>query len=204
MRVLIVAADLFTRAGLAARLFGQSDIVAEEAAPDTDLVAMAEAYDPDVIMWDLGADAVGAVAALSTIQDLDAPVVVLGNDEATAAAAVAAGIRGVLLRDTDGPALLTALQAVAHELVVIDPSFTPDVVPARSGDRDAHADDLTPREREVLQLLAEGLPNKQIAQRLRISEHTVKFHVNTIFSKLGAHSRTEAVTRAARFGLIVL
>lgn len=204
MRVLIVAADLFTRARLAALLSGQQDVSVAEAAPDADLIAMAEAYDPDVIMWDLGADAVGAVAALPTIQALDAPVVVLGNDEVVAAAAVAAGVRGVLLRETDGPALLTALQAVAHELVVIDPSFTRDVVPARGGERDAPGDDLTPREREVLQLLAEGLPNKQIARRLGVSEHTVKFHVNTIFSKLGAHSRTEAVTRAARRGLIVL
>ena len=65
-------------------------------------------------------------------------------------------------------------------------------------------EDLTPRELEVLQLLAEGLSNKEIARRLGTSEHTVKFHVNAILGKLGAHSRTEAVTRAARLGLIIL
>jgi len=65
-------------------------------------------------------------------------------------------------------------------------------------------EELTPRERHVLQLLAEGLPNKAIADRLGISEHTVKFHVSAIMSKLGAQSRTEAVTRAARLGLIIL
>lgn len=204
MRVLIVAADLSARAGLAALLSGQQDITVEEAALDADLSALADVHDPDVIVWDLGGDAARATGHLSTIQDLDAPVIVLDNDDAIAAEAVAAGARGALLRETDGPALLTALRAVAQELVVIDPSFAPAVVSARSGGRDAPADDLTPREREVLQLLAEGLPNKQIAQRLRISEHTVKFHVNTIFSKVGAHSRTEAVTRAARLGLIVL
>jgi len=65
-------------------------------------------------------------------------------------------------------------------------------------------DTLTPRESEVLHLIAEGLPNKQIAQKLSISEHTVKFHVNAILTKLGAQSRTEAVVRATRAGLIAL
>ena len=64
--------------------------------------------------------------------------------------------------------------------------------------------DLTPRELEVLALVADGLPNKAIAGRLGISDHTVKFHVNAILSKLGAQSRTEAVTRAMRMGLITL
>lgn len=66
------------------------------------------------------------------------------------------------------------------------------------------AEELTPRELQVLQLVAEGLPNKAIAQRLHISEHTVKFHVAAILSKLDAHTRTEAVTRAVRQGLIIL
>ncbi len=69
---------------------------------------------------------------------------------------------------------------------------------------DAPAEALTPREREVLQLLAEGLANRAIAQRLAISEHTVKFHVNAILGKLNAQSRTEAVVRAARLGLLIL
>ena len=73
---------------------------------------------------------------------------------------------------------------------------------AASPPRPARA--LTPREREVLQLLAEGLANKAIAQRLAISEHTVKFHVNAIMSKLGAQSRTAAVVQATRLGLIML
>jgi two-component system nitrate/nitrite response regulator NarL len=68
----------------------------------------------------------------------------------------------------------------------------------------APTEELTAREREVLQLLAEGLPNKAIAARLTISEHTVKFHVNAILTKLGVQSRTEAVVRAVRLGLIML
>ena len=63
---------------------------------------------------------------------------------------------------------------------------------------------LTPRESEVLQLLAEGLPNKAIAERLGISDHTAKFHVNAILGKLGASTRTEALAQAARLGLVLL
>jgi DNA-binding NarL/FixJ family response regulator len=76
--------------------------------------------------------------------------------------------------------------------------------PAASAEAPGLAEELTPREREVLQLLAEGLANKAIAQQLTISEHTVKFHVNAIMSKLGAQSRTAAVVRATRLGLVVL
>ena len=71
-------------------------------------------------------------------------------------------------------------------------------------DRSFLLEDLTSRELDVLSLLAEGLTNKAIAQRLRISEYTVKFHVNTIFRKLGVQNRTEAAVRAARLGLITL
>lgn len=66
------------------------------------------------------------------------------------------------------------------------------------------AEPLTPRELEVLQLLAQGLPNKAIAERLGVSSHTVKFHVNAILSKLGARSRTEAVVLATQMGLTVI
>jgi DNA-binding NarL/FixJ family response regulator len=75
---------------------------------------------------------------------------------------------------------------------------------AKEQDRPFLLEELTPRERDVLSLLSEGLTNKAIAQHLGISEYTVKFHVNTIFRKLGAQSRTEAAVRAARLGLITL
>ena len=87
---------------------------------------------------------------------------------------------------------------------MIDPAFPASVLPTRSELSSSPTEELTPREMEVLQLVAEGLPNKQIATRLGISDHTVKFHVDAILGKLGAHSRTEAVTRAARLGLLVL
>lgn len=118
---------------------------------------------------------------------------------------------GVLRRDATPEEIVAALTAVAGGLVILDRQFAHDLLapaersPAPAADRLSVADEtLTARELDVLQLLAEGLPNKIIAQRLRISEHTAKFHVSSIMMKLGAASRTEAVTVAARRGLLIL
>jgi DNA-binding NarL/FixJ family response regulator len=85
---------------------------------------------------------------------------------------------------------------------VFDPVLLRSLLSARAAPPEALA--LTPREAEVLSLMAEGLSNKLIADRLRISEHTAKFHVNAILNKLGAETRTEAVVLAARRGLLML
>ncbi len=205
MRVLVISDDVPARVELAAQLSGQPGLTGvEQAGPEADLISAARAYGPDVIVWDLGEKAGDVAHDLSTILDLDTPVIVLTDDGARVAEAAEAGARGILSRDTDAAPLLAVVQAAGQRLVVIDPAFVPAVVPAYGEAPDIPADDLTAREMEVLQLLAEGLPNKQIAQRLGISEHTVKFHVDSILRKLGAHSRTEAVTRAARSGLIIL
>lgn len=118
---------------------------------------------------------------------------------------------GVLRRDASAEEIVAAITAVAGGLIALDRRLMGDFlapaerVLAPAADRLAIADEtLTARELEVLQLLAEGLPNKIIAQRLRISEHTAKFHVSAIMMKLGAASRTEAVTLAARRGLLIL
>ena len=125
-------------------------------------------------------------------------------DESSAAQAWAAGARGILARDVDGETLGSALDAVARGLAVIGPEMASALRPAPVDPLLMPITELTPREAEVLGLVADGLPNKAIAQRLSISEHTVKFHVNAVMSKLGAQSRTEAVTRATRMGLISL
>jgi DNA-binding NarL/FixJ family response regulator len=97
--------------------------------------------------------------------------------------------------------LAAAIAAVARGLFVADPALVPARSP-RPSTRDV--EDLTPREHEVLQQLAAGLSNKEIASRLAISEHTVKFHVNALLAKLDAESRTEAVVRGVRLGLVIL
>jgi two-component system nitrate/nitrite response regulator NarL len=205
VRVLIVADDEAFRAGLAAALFGQAGVSAvDQARLDGDLATTAVPHKPDVILWDLSDTDRGIGSELLAVLDLATPVIVLGDDEMLIAEAVAAGAKGALPRRVDPGPLVAAVRAVGEGLVVIDPDFPAGVLPARGELSGSPPEELTTREIEVLQLLAEGLPNKQIALRLGISEHTVKFHVDAILGKLGAHSRTEAVTRAARLGLLVL
>ena len=115
----------------------------------------------------------------------------------------------ILPRDASGEQLRAALEAVTNGLLVLDPKAAERLLPAptadhRPGTETDTTDHLTPREREVLQLVAEGLPNKTIARRLAISDHTVKFHLASLMTKLTAASRTEAVHQAARRGLITL
>ena len=111
----------------------------------------------------------------------------------------------MLSRDGNADGLQAALTAVTHGMVVLDPQFS-SAVPYTAARQSSAAtvETLTRRELEVLRLLAEGSPNKAVAYRLDISEHTVKFHVNSILTKLSAQSRTEAVTTATRLGLILL
>ena len=102
--------------------------------------------------------------------------------------------------------LVSALRAVAGGLMVRNRSTVHDAVPvrARSLPADDPSDALTPRERDILRLLGDGLANHDIAATLGLSDHTVKFHLRSIFSKLGAHSRTEAVSVAVRRGMLLL
>jgi len=205
LRVLVVADDPLARAGLAALLVSQPGCtVAAQVSGEADPIAMLELYNPDVVVWDLGWDPALALERLADLREAGPPVVALLPDGTYAAEARTSGAIGLLLRDSGAPGLVAALMAVARGLVVLDPELAAAAPPA--GDRmpAPTIGDLTPREMEVLRLLAEGLTNKSIAHRLEISEHTVKFHVNAIMGKLGAQSRTEAVTRATRLGLILL
>ncbi|MGH9335310.1 MAG: response regulator transcription factor, partial [Vicinamibacteria bacterium] len=129
------------------------------------------------------------------------PLLVLTDDPVRAREALASGARGALSRTTSGPRLDRALAAIVEGLVVLDEELAEEALrpPPRSLDS---AEELTPRELEVLEHLALGLSNREIAERLGVSFHTVKFHVNSILGKLGAASRTEVVALAARAGLL--
>ena len=121
--------------------------------------------------------------------------------------AIQLGIRGVLPADVTPTQLISAVSAVAKGLLVLQPAETALAAAStqtRNGETAELFEPLTPREKEVLQMLASGLGNKQIAAHLKISEHTAKFHVASILGKLGASSRTEAVSRGLRRGLILL
>lgn len=201
---MIVSADPLARSRLAALLSDQPGCTIVGQTGDTDLRSASDLYGPDVIIWDLSPEAAPLDQPIAAVSDLDVPVIVLCADESTAAGALAGGARGCLLQDVGAEHLMAALIAVSDGLIVIDPSFRPSVSHGREPALDQPVEELTPREFEVLQLLAEGLSNKAIAQRLGLSENTVKFHIGSIYGKLGAHNRTEAVTQAARLGLIVL
>lgn len=213
VRVLIVADDRLARAGLATLLAEMPDLaIAGRVSGADDLRAALETHRPDVILWDMGwkpETALGRLASAAT----DTPVVALLDSEQDAGAAWGLGAKGLLPRDAAPEQIAAALVAANSKLLVVDARYR-DALPSRPaiepatpqfpGDEPALVEELTPRELEVLRLLAEGLPNKAIAQRLEISEHTVKFHVNALLGKLGVGSRTEAVVRATRLGLIFL
>ncbi|GAC1304262.1 MAG: response regulator transcription factor [Vulcanimicrobiaceae bacterium] len=195
IRTLVCATSEFARAGLAAIVRGDARLaVAGETAPGG-LAAGLRALDPDVILEERAA----AAAALAT------PSVALVDDPVAAwtharDARGAPGAHAILARDAAPEEIVAAIVAVAAGLVAVQPRTLafPDAARAPSPDR------LTGRELEILGELARGVPNKTIAARLGISEHTVKFHVAAIFAKLAVASRTEAVTRGVRLGLIML
>ena len=205
LRVVIVADDPLARAGLAALLSDQPGIiVAGQMSSDDARSDIAAFHSPDAIVWDLGWTPGLSLEAVADFGEAAPPIVALLPDVSHASAALAAGARGLLPRSIPAEALAATLIAVAQGLTVIGPELADAVRPAGRPPATPLADELTPREREVLLLVAEGLPNKSIAGRLGISEHTVKFHVNAIMGKIGAQSRTEAVTRATHLGLIPL
>jgi DNA-binding NarL/FixJ family response regulator len=155
--------------------------------------------------------------ALADIRDLafDRPILALVR-EGQEADALAAGADGVIRRDSKPRAIAAAIEALHHGLAVLDLKYLqggsfksapvaaqPISMPGALATITKGANDvLTPRESEVMTLLAEGLSNKEIAVKLEISEHTAKFHVNSILQKMGAQKRVEAVVRAAKMGLI--
>ena len=206
LRLALVAEDPLARGALSRTLADQGGEDLTLAAAGTLAELEAARGEPfDVVLWDVGLRLSEADGRLEA-PELSAPVVALVPDEAAGELALAAGARGLLFRDAAPGVLLAALQGVARGLVVFEPTLSP-VRPAprtSTSSTPARQEPLTPREREVLSLLAEGLSNKAIADRLTISEHTAKFHVNAVMAKLGVQRRTEAVVRAARLGLVTL
>lgn len=202
MRILIVSSDPASRRALAGSLESILDVeVIGDSAPETALAHVGRRSRPDIAVWDLG-DTPGDLARLSGFARLGPNVVALVTSAQRARRARAAGAMAVLPRGVDVAALHASLQAVHEGLSVADPTLEPPL--GDTTEIDDLGEELTPRELEVLRLIAEGLSNKAIAARLAIRESTVKDHVNSMLDKLGAQSRTEAVTLALRRGLIAI
>jgi len=205
LRLLIVAPDLLARVGLAALLAEQPGLlVVGQLAPTDDLGKGLAVFQPDLLLWDLGWSTQVTLEALSAIAEDGPPVLALLDDEAAVAEVWAAGVRGILPRNAGGVVLAAALHALAQQLVVLHPALVAGAPLPSSPAGEPLLEPLTARELDVLHWLAQGLSNKLIARQLAISEHTVKFHLNAILGKLGAQSRTDAVVRATRAGLIKL
>jgi len=209
-RVFIVAAPLRSRRELTALL---------DDAPDVEVVGTASSFAGAEEGWEeldvlLIRDSSESTHELfDSLEDsglLRQPPVLLLLEQATqnkVNRAIQLGIRGVLPADVAAVQLISAVVAVAKGLVVLQPgelALAAASTRTRNGGAAELFEPLTPREKEVLQMLASGLGNKQIAAYLKISEHTAKFHVASILSKLGASSRTEAVSMGLRRGLILL
>ncbi len=153
------------------------------------------------VVGDAGADVLLAEGDPPPPEPDGLPVVVLTPDPK---AALRAGARGVLPPHARESEILAAVEAAAAGLIVVHPEYLGMLSAAMRAEPAVLEDPLTPREMDVLRLLAEGQGNKEIAYRLSISEHTVKFHVASLLDKLHASSRTEAVATGVRAGLILL
>jgi len=199
-RVLILSEDPLTRSGLIGVLQNDSDLeLVLQDEDHTDGLAPIARPPVDAVVWDVGhgralAEEIRALASAGV------GVVALVEAELERVVARSVGALGVLPRSVAEETLIAAIHAVCAGLLVSDPErWRP---PAFDDGAQSSIEPLTARELEVLQLVAEGLANKAIAARLGIRESTVKDHVNAFLGKLGAQSRTEAVTVALRQGLI--
>jgi DNA-binding NarL/FixJ family response regulator len=212
VRVVIADDQRVVREGLAMllRLLPDVDVVGS-AADGNEAVDLAARLRPDVVLMDLGMPNCDGVEATRRIrkQTPSVQVIVLTTyaDDRSVVAALRAGARGFLTKDAGAGQLGEALAAVARGEAALDPAVQHHVVAAVAGaDPTAEPgqdlpDGLTPREAEVVALIAEGLANTEIAERLFITEATVKSHINHVFGKTGVRDRAQAVTYAYRNGL---
>jgi DNA-binding NarL/FixJ family response regulator len=179
-----------------------------EAATGTDMVRLAEEADPDVVVVDIRMPEMDGIEACRQIlaEAPETKVVMLTayDDRHFVVEAVRAGARGYVLKSKDAEHLLKAVRLVQEGHMVIDPELVIALADELSaaGDRDRSAETLTEREIEVLQLLAFGYTNRDIAKRLFISPDTVKTHLEHIYQKLGTNDRTAAVAEAFRRRLV--
>ena len=211
IRVLIADDHAVVRQGLRTFLELQDEIeVVGEAADGIEAVELVQRTKPDVALLDLIMPRLGGLEAIRRIREV-APatrVLVLTSfaDDDTVLPAVRAGAAGYLLKDVQPPELVGAIRTVHAGEALLAPAVATMLVEqlaAEDGDGAAERDDhLTPREREVLALLARGRANKVIARDLGVSERTVKTHVSNILGKLGFTDRTQAAVYAVRHGVL--
>lgn len=174
--------------------------------------ARARELQPHVVIVDLAQADTQFFSAANDLERAGIAVVVLIDEPSVGwtARALRAGVKAIVPRESSENEIVSAVFASDGGLVLLDPQVTKELASATRSvtlaedSTDEAIEDLTPREVEVLRLMAEGFGNKQIAAQLGISDHTVKFHISSILAKLSVSSRTEAVTQGIRMGLIVV
>ncbi|MGB1251026.1 MAG: LuxR C-terminal-related transcriptional regulator [Candidatus Promineifilaceae bacterium] len=200
LRTLLIAPDPLARAALA-MLLAQDDSCDVVGRSDGlgDWSELIDLYAPDVILCDIGWQ---SSLVLPGVRELGVPIVALVGDEDASQIVWRQGAVAVLGRDSSAEIITTTLQAAHLGLITFHPDYLPAMIGGYSSAEIPLPEPLTAREIDVLNLLAQGMTNRAIAHALQISDHTVKFHVNALLSKLNAQSRTEAAVKATRFGLL--
>ena len=191
--VILLATSPFVRAEIGNFLSAQDVVIFAEFAPSDDFSEFLS--EVDAVIWEVDEQD----TLFLDPAGFEVPLLALVHAPEEAARALRYGAVGVVNRTVSAERLLCVLEALVQGFVVLEPAF---LLPTPVND--IPFETLSPREQSVLELLAEGMSNKTIAKQLEISDHTVKFHLNSILSKLGATSRTEAVTKAVRAGLLRL
>jgi DNA-binding NarL/FixJ family response regulator len=213
IRVLIADDQALVREGLTTLMAAQDGIEPVASAADgEEAVALCDRHLPDVVLMDLRMPRVDGVEATRQIRhahpQIEIVVLTTYADDASILGALQAGARGYLTKDAGAQEIARAIHAAAAGQTLLDPMVQQRLLSAAAAGRPDPAlppaslpDELTPREAEVLRLIAAGLSNGEIADRLVISEATVKTHVNHVFAKTGARDRAQAVHYAYHHGL---
>ena len=210
-RILVVDDHPVLRDGLVAVLSTQADFeVVGESESGPEAVLVAAELQPDIVMLDLEMPGMDGVEALKQMRDHDPDVRVIVftafDTDDRIMAALRAGAQGYILKGAPRDQVFEAIRVVNAGNSLLQPVVASKLLTRmrRSADDPSTPGSVTPREMEVIRLLAQGLQNKEIAAELGIAQRTAKFHVGSILAKLGAGNRTEAVTIAAQRGLIEL
>ena len=208
IRVVLADDHAVVRQGLRTFLDLQDDVEVVAEAPDGEAaLAAAERVQPDVVLLDLVMPKLDGVAALHALRERapEARVIVLTSfgDDDRVFAALRAGVVGYLLKDVEPAELVRAIRTAHAGQSPLSPAVAARVIDelAHGGHRGGAAEELTPRELEVLRLIARGRSNKRIALELGMAEKTVKTHVSHLLAKLGVADRTQAALYAVREGL---